>query len=41
MSDYIKTETLATQMYSGRDSAEHWQQWEIDGDPCGIGISKE
>jgi isoleucyl-tRNA synthetase len=41
MSDYIKSETLATQMYAERDSAEHWQQWEIDGEPCGIGISKE
>ena len=40
MSDYIKSETLATQVYAGRDSAEHWQQWEIDGEPCGIGISK-
>jgi len=40
MSDYIKSETLATQMYTGRDSADHWQQWEIDGEPCGIGISK-
>jgi len=41
MSDYIKSETLATQMYTGRDSADHWQQWEIDGEPCGIGISKD
>ena len=41
MSDYIKSETLATQMYTGRDSAAHWQQWEIDGEPCGIGISKD
>ena len=40
MSDYIKSETLATRMHTGRDSAEHWQQWEIDGEPCGIGISK-
>jgi len=40
MSDYIKSETLATQVHSGRDSAEHWQQWEIEGEPCGIGISK-
>src|SRR5262249_49747596 len=40
MSDYIKFETLATQMYTGRDSVDHWQQWEIDGEPCGIGIFK-
>jgi len=40
MSDYIKSETLATQVQSGRDSAQHWQDWEIDGEPCGIGISK-
>jgi isoleucyl-tRNA synthetase len=40
MTDYIKSETLATQLNAGRDSAEHWQNWEIDGEPCGIGISK-
>jgi isoleucyl-tRNA synthetase len=40
MSDYIKSETLATQVQTGRDSAEHWQKWEIDGEPCEIGISK-
>jgi len=40
MSDYIKSETLATQVNTGRDSAEHWQRWEIDGEPCEIGISK-
>jgi len=40
MSDYIKSETLATQVHSGRDSAEHWQQWEIEGEAVGIGISK-
>jgi isoleucyl-tRNA synthetase len=39
-SDYIKSETLATQVSAGRDSAEHWQSWEIDGENCGIGISK-
>jgi isoleucyl-tRNA synthetase len=39
-SDYIKSETLATQVSAGRDSAEHWQNWEIDGENCGIGISK-
>jgi isoleucyl-tRNA synthetase len=40
LSDYIKSETLATQVASGRDSAEHWEKWEIDGEPCEIGISK-
>jgi isoleucyl-tRNA synthetase len=40
MSDYIKSETLATQVQTGRDSAEHWEKWEIDGEPCEIGISK-
>jgi isoleucyl-tRNA synthetase len=40
MSDYIKSETLATQVNTGRNSAEHWQRWEIDGEPCEIGISK-
>src|SRR5215467_7973768 len=40
MSDYIKSETLATQVYTGRDSAQHWEKWEIDGEPCEIGISK-
>jgi isoleucyl-tRNA synthetase len=40
LSDYIKSETLATQVSSGRDSAEHWEKWEIDGEPCEIGISK-
>jgi isoleucyl-tRNA synthetase len=41
MSDYIKSETLATQVQAGRDSAQHWEKWEIDGEPCEIGISKE
>src|SRR3974390_885008 len=41
MSDYIKSETLATQVNTGRDSAEHWEKWEIEGEPCEIGISKE
>jgi isoleucyl-tRNA synthetase len=40
MSDYVKSETLATHLNPGRDSAEHWVQWDIDGEPCGIGISK-
>jgi hypothetical protein len=40
MSDYIKSETLATQVSVGRDSAEHWEKWEIDGEACEIGISK-
>ena len=39
-SDYVKTETLATQVHLGRNGAEHWQKWEIDGEPCEIGISK-
>jgi isoleucyl-tRNA synthetase len=41
MSAYIKSETLATQVFTGRDSAQHWEKWEIDGEPCEIGISKE
>jgi isoleucyl-tRNA synthetase len=40
MSDYVKSETLATQIQSGRDGAEHWIKWEIDGETCEIGISK-
>ena len=40
MSDYIKSETLAMQIQTGRDSAEHWEKWDIDGEPCQIGISK-
>jgi isoleucyl-tRNA synthetase len=40
MSDYVKSETLATQIQSGRDGAEHWIKWEIDGESCEIGISK-
>ncbi len=40
LSDYIKSETLAIQVNTGRDSAEHWEKWEIDGEPCEIGISK-
>jgi len=40
LSDYIKSETLATQVTAGRDSAEHWEKWDIDGEPCEIGISK-
>jgi isoleucyl-tRNA synthetase len=41
MTEYIKSETLATQIQAGRDSAQHWEKWEIDGEPCEIGISKE
>jgi isoleucyl-tRNA synthetase len=41
MSDYIKSETLATQVHTGRNGAQHWEKWEIDGEPCEIGISKE
>jgi isoleucyl-tRNA synthetase len=40
MSDYVKSETLATQVTVGRDGAEHWEKWEIDGEACEIGISK-
>ena len=40
MSAYVQSETLATQITSARDGAEHWENWEIDGEPCGIGISK-
>ena len=40
MSDYIKSETLAMQIHTGRDSAEHWEKWDIDGEHCEIGISK-
>jgi len=41
MSDYIKSETLATQLQPGRDSAQHWGKWDIDGEACQIGISRE
>ena len=40
LSDYVKSETLATHVTVGRDSAEHWEKWDIDGEPCEIGISK-
>src|SRR5207247_5772166 len=40
LSDYVKSETLATHVTLGRDSAEHWEKWDIDGEPCEIGISK-
>ena len=40
MADYVKSETLATHMTAGRDSAEHWVKWDIDGESCEIGISK-
>jgi isoleucyl-tRNA synthetase len=38
--DYVKSETLAIQIEPGRDSAAHWKKYEIDGEPCEIGISK-
>jgi isoleucyl-tRNA synthetase len=38
--DYVKSETLAVQIEPGRDSAAHWKKYEIDGEPCEIGISK-
>ena len=40
MKDYVKSETLATQITAGRDGAEHWGKSEIDGEACEIGISK-
>jgi isoleucyl-tRNA synthetase len=40
MADYVKSETLANEVASGRNSAEHWTKWDIDGDACEIGISK-
>jgi isoleucyl-tRNA synthetase len=38
--DYIKSETLATQIEAARNGTANWKKWEIDGDPCEIGISK-
>jgi isoleucyl-tRNA synthetase len=41
MSDHIQSETLATQIErGGLDSAAHREKFEIDGEPCEIGISK-
>ena len=40
MSEYVMSETLATRMDTGRDGAEHWEKWEIDGETCEIGITK-
>jgi isoleucyl-tRNA synthetase len=40
MADYVKSETLATALHAGRNGAEHWIKWEIDGENCEIGISK-
>jgi hypothetical protein len=40
MSDHIQSETLATQIQNGRNGAEHREKFEIDGEPCEIGISK-
>jgi isoleucyl-tRNA synthetase len=41
MSDHIQSETLATQIQTGGlDSAAHRENFEIDGEPCEIGISK-
>jgi isoleucyl-tRNA synthetase len=40
MSDYVMSETLATQIIAGRDGSDHWTKWEIDGEPCEIGISR-
>jgi hypothetical protein len=38
--DYVKSETLATELLAGRDGAEHWVKWDIEGESCEIGISK-
>jgi isoleucyl-tRNA synthetase len=40
LSDHVKSETLATDVAVGRDGAEHWTKWDIEGEPCEIGISK-
>jgi isoleucyl-tRNA synthetase len=40
MSEYVKSETLATQIVPGRNSAEHWEKFDIDGESCEIGISR-
>jgi hypothetical protein len=40
MSDYVMSETLANEVAVGRDGAEHWTEWEIEGAACAIGISK-
>ena len=40
MAAHVMSETLATSVVAGRDGAEHWTEWDIEGEPCGIGISK-
>jgi isoleucyl-tRNA synthetase len=40
MSNYVMSETLANEVTVGRDGAEHWTKWDIEGDECEIGISK-
>ena len=40
MTNYVKTETLATRLDSGVDGLDHRTQFEIDGEVCEIGISK-
>jgi isoleucyl-tRNA synthetase len=40
MSEYVMSETLATQLHAGRNGPEHWEKWEIDGEECEIGISR-
>jgi isoleucyl-tRNA synthetase len=40
MSNYVMSETLANEVVVGRDGAEHWTKWDIEGDECQIGISK-
>ena len=34
MADYVKSETLATHITSGRNGAEHWEKWEIEEIPA-------
>jgi len=40
MSSYVMSETLANEVAAGRDCAEHWTEWDIDGNTCEIGISR-
>jgi len=40
LSEYIKSETLANEVITGRNDTQHWTKWDIDGDSCEIGISK-
>src|SRR5262249_37856618 len=40
LSEYVQSEILATELISGRNSADYSAKWDIDGEPCEIGISK-